>query len=111
MKVSNIAVSSLISMAAVAVSLVLAGCGEAAKMPPEATIGPRPQLAEPNKTLIPTVNVATAVGWSDTAGPKAADGLRVNALARACPAPTESRCCAMPTETARRRCGTFSSRT
>ena len=82
MKVSNIAVSSLISMAAVAVSLVLAGCGEAAKMPPEATIGPRPQLAEPNKTLIPTVNVATAVGWSDAAGPNAADGLRVNALAR-----------------------------
>ena len=82
MKVSNIAVSSLVSMAAVAAALALAGCGEAAKLPPEATTGPRPQLAEPNKTLIPTFNVATAVGWSDAAGPKAADGLRVNALAR-----------------------------
>jgi len=82
MKVPSIALSSLVSMAAMAAALALAGCGEAAKLPPEATIGPRPRLAEPNKTLIPTVNVATAVGWSDTAGPKAADGLRVNALAR-----------------------------
>ena len=82
MKVPSIAVSSLVSMAAVAAALALAGCGEAAKLAPEATIGPRPRLAEPHKTVIPTVNVATAVGWSDTAGPKAANGLRVNALAR-----------------------------
>jgi glucose/arabinose dehydrogenase len=60
---------------------LLAGCGEAAKLAPEATTGPRPQLAEPNKTLIPTVNVATAVGWTDTAAPTPAR-LRVTALAR-----------------------------
>lgn len=82
MKVPDIAISTLACMAAVSAALALAGCGEAAKLPPEATVGPRPQLAEPNKTLIPTVNVATAVGWTDTAGPTAAEGLRVNALAR-----------------------------
>jgi len=80
MKIPGIAFSSLVSM--VALAAALAGCGEAAKLAPEATVGPRPRLAEPNKTLVPTVNVATAVGWSDSAGPKAANGLRVNALAR-----------------------------
>ena len=79
MKVPSIAISPL---AAVAAALALAGCGETAKLAPEATTGPRPQLAEPHKTLIPTVNVATAVGWTDTAAPKPAPGLRVNALAR-----------------------------
>ena len=82
MKVPSIAISPLAGVAAMAAALALAGCGETAKLAPEATIGPRPQLAEPNKTLIPTVNVAAAVGWTDTAAPKPAQGLRVNALAR-----------------------------
>ncbi|MGJ7566703.1 PQQ-dependent sugar dehydrogenase [Variovorax sp. GB1R11] len=68
--------------AAVAVALLVAGCGEAAKLTPEATTGPNPKLAEPNKTLIPTVNVAPAVGWTDTATPTPAEGLKVTALAR-----------------------------
>ena len=68
--------------AALAAALLVAGCGEAAKLAPELTTGPRPQLAEPNKTLIPTVNVAPAVGWTDTAAPVPAEGLKVTALAR-----------------------------
>ena len=71
-----------VSAAAVAAVLLVAGCGETAKLAPELTTGPRPQLADPNKTLIPTVNVAPAVGWTDTAGPTPAEGLRVTALAR-----------------------------
>jgi glucose/arabinose dehydrogenase len=67
---------------AIAAALLVAGCGEAAKLTPEVTTGPRPQLAEPHKTLIPTVNVAPAVGWTDAATPTPAEGLRVNALAR-----------------------------
>ncbi|WP_420824262.1 PQQ-dependent sugar dehydrogenase [Variovorax guangxiensis] len=67
---------------ALAAALLVAGCGEAAKLSPELTTGPRPQLAEPNKTLIPTVNVAPAVGWTDTATPVPAEGLKVTALAR-----------------------------
>lgn len=62
--------------------LALAACGETAKLSPDATVGPKPRLAEPNKTLIPTVNVAEAVGWTDAAAPKAATGLRVAAFAR-----------------------------
>jgi len=71
-----------VSAAAVAAVLLVAGCGETAKLAPELTTGPRPQLADPNKTLIPTVNVAPAVGWTDTAAPTPAEGLRVTALAR-----------------------------
>ena len=55
---------------------VLAACGEEAKLPVEAGIGPNPQLPQPNQTLLPTVNVATAKGWADARGPTAATGLR-----------------------------------
>ena len=63
-------------------ALLLAACGETAKLPPEAGIGPTPQLPAPNKTLIPTVNIAPATGWTDTAGPSAPTGFTVTALAR-----------------------------
>jgi glucose/arabinose dehydrogenase len=39
--------------------------------------GPNPTLPEPNKTLVPTINVAKAVGWSGQAQPQAAAGLKV----------------------------------
>ena len=45
---------------AIAVSLALAGCGDSATLPEQADTGPRPTLAEPNPTLIPTVNIADA---------------------------------------------------
>lgn len=72
---------------AVAVSLslallaALAGCGHTAELPLEASIGPAPQLPPPSTTLIPTVKVAEAVGWSASAAPVAAEGLKVNAFA------------------------------
>jgi glucose/arabinose dehydrogenase len=75
-------VSPAVAVLAMGAALFLAGCGDSAKLAPELTIGPRPQLTEPNKTLIPTVNVAPAVGWTDTAMPIPAEGLKVTALAR-----------------------------
>lgn len=40
--------------------------------------GPNPALPEPNKPLlVPTINVAKAVGWSGQAQPQAAAGLKV----------------------------------
>ena len=63
-------------------ALVLAACGETAKLPFEAGVGPTPQLPAPNKTLVPTVKISEATGWTDTAGPTAAAGFKVNALAR-----------------------------
>jgi glucose/arabinose dehydrogenase len=61
--------------------LALAACGEQAKLPDSALIGPDPQLPPPTKTLIPTVNVAPVTGWSSNAIPLPAQGLNVNAFA------------------------------
>ena len=69
-------------LTAVAAATLLVACGETAKLPPELTTGPTPQLATPNKTLVPTVNIAPAVGWTDTATPTPASGFAVAALAR-----------------------------
>jgi len=44
--------------------------------------GPDPVLPEPEKSLIPTVNTAKAVGWAGNAAPTPAQGLAVNAFAR-----------------------------
>ena len=62
--------------------LSLAACSEHALLPVEAGYGPNPALPEPNKTLIPTVNVAPAVGWPKNGQPSAAAGLAVHAFAR-----------------------------
>jgi len=59
----------------------LAGCGEMARLPVDAGIGPDPQLPEPNKTLIPTVNVATVVPWPAGTQPSSAPGTVVKAFA------------------------------
>ena len=61
--------------------LLLAACGETATLPPGADIGPNPTLPEPNETLIPTVDIADAVGWPDGGKPVAAEGMAVTALA------------------------------
>lgn len=62
--------------------LAMTGCGDTAKLPVEAGVGPRPQLPAPNKTMLPTLNVATATGWGDTAAPTPAAPFKVSALAR-----------------------------
>ncbi len=59
----------------------LVGCGAVAQSAPNAGIGPKPQLPEPEKNLIPTVNIAPAMGWPQGARPKAPAGFRVTALA------------------------------
>ena len=60
-------------------ALTLFAC-ESATLPVEAGIGPRPQLPPPNPTLIPTVNIAPAVGWAPGETPSAAPGLAVVAF-------------------------------
>lgn len=67
--------------AAVLALTLLSACGEVAKLPVEAGMGPDPQLPPPNSTLIPTVNTAKAVGWQDGAQPTPAAGLAVTAYA------------------------------
>lgn len=64
----------------VAALLLFAGF-ETARLPPEAGMGPQPQLPSPRRSLVPTVRIARAVGWSDGVTPVAAEGLEVSAFA------------------------------
>ena len=66
----------------VATSLELAACGATARMKVEDGMGPRPTLPPPKKTLLPTINVVTAKGWTDGAAPVAAPGTKAVAFAR-----------------------------
>jgi glucose/arabinose dehydrogenase len=59
----------------------LAACGESSTLQVVDGTGPSPKLPEPNKTLIPTVNIAPAIGWAEGATPTAAQGLKVSAFA------------------------------
>jgi glucose/arabinose dehydrogenase len=59
----------------------LAACGETSSLQVTDGTGPSPKLPEPNKTLIPTVNIAPAIGWPAGAKPTAAPGTQVAAFA------------------------------
>jgi len=63
------------------VALLLTACGEFARLPVSAGIGPQPTLPAPRMTLIPTVNIAPAIGWADGVTPVSAPGTRVAAFA------------------------------
>jgi len=66
---------------AVVAAFALASCGSAAKLEVENGTGPDPMLPPPEKSLIPTVKIAPAVGWTDGGTPVAADGTQVVAFA------------------------------
>jgi glucose/arabinose dehydrogenase len=70
--------SILVSSLAVA---ALAACGTVAVSAPNAGIGPNPNLPPPERSLIPTVQVAPVQGWPQGARPTAPAGFRVTALA------------------------------
>ena len=65
----------------IAVATGLAACGETARLQVSDGTGPTPTLPEPNKTLIPTLNIAPAIGWPQGAKPIAAPGTQVAAFA------------------------------
>ncbi len=69
------------AIAALAAAIVAAGCGDIARLPVEAGTGPQPQLPEPRRERIPTVQVAKAVGWPTGAAPTPAEGFVVTRLA------------------------------
>jgi glucose/arabinose dehydrogenase len=62
-------------------ALPLAACNEQETAAAEQTYGSKPTLGAPEKSLIPTVNVAKAVGWPTGGKPVAANGMAVNAFA------------------------------
>ena len=47
----------------VSLALTLAGCNDQETAAVGQTFGSKPTLVEPEKSLIPTVNVAKAIGW------------------------------------------------
>ena len=59
----------------------LAACGETASLQVADGTGPSPQLPAPNETLLPTVNIAPAIGWPEGGKPVAAPGTQVAAFA------------------------------
>ncbi len=61
--------------------LLLAACGDAAKLPEEASMGPDPTIPAPDSSLIPTVHIALAKGWPAGMKPTATAGLAVAAFA------------------------------
>lgn len=71
----------VVTVALVATLAALAACSGAARLPQSAGEGPTPQLPPPTSSLLPTVNVAKAIGWTEGARPSPADGLAVTAFA------------------------------
>ena len=65
----------------IALAAGLAACGESSTLQVSDGTGPSPKLPEPNKTVIPTVNIAPAIGWAAGATPIAAQGTQVTAFA------------------------------
>ena len=58
-----------------------AACAQTAPSSAALGVGPSPTLPAPEKSLIPTVNIAPAIGWPDGATPQTMAGLKVVAFA------------------------------
>lgn len=70
-------------VATIVAVLLLAGCGRHAMLTVSQGMGPDPVLPEPDPSLVPIVDIATAVGWAEGEHPEPGYGLAVNAFARA----------------------------
>src|SRR5688500_10083764 len=66
----------------VVMSSASAGCGAAARLTVAEGTGPKPVLPAPDRSLLPTVNVVTAKGWTGDEEPVSVEGATVAAFAR-----------------------------
>lgn len=64
-----------------AAALAMTGCAETATLTVAQGTGAHPILPAPQRTLLPTLNIASAKGWPSGATPQAAAGTRVAAFA------------------------------
>jgi hypothetical protein len=71
----------LLAICVMGLALPLAACNEQETAAAEQTFGPSPALPAPESALLPTVNVAKAIGWPEGHKPVAANGMAVNAFA------------------------------
>jgi glucose/arabinose dehydrogenase len=74
---------SAVAVCITGLALSLAACDEPETATVSQTFGATPTLTEPEKSLMPTVHVAKAVGWPANGAPVAASGMAVNAFATA----------------------------
>ncbi len=63
-------------------TLALAACAETSLAPPMSGFGAQPTLPAPQTLLIPTVNIAPAIGWPEGGLPWSAPDTRVTTFAR-----------------------------
>jgi glucose/arabinose dehydrogenase len=72
----------VLAMSIAAMALPLAACNDPQDtVTAEQSYGASPNLPAPQKSWLPTVNIATATSWPSGAKPKAANGMAVNAFA------------------------------
>ncbi len=69
-------------LAACGTSALLGPAGSGPVASPSDTVGANPRIEPVDKQLVPTVQIAPAIGWPSTAKPVAAPGLAVTAFAR-----------------------------
>jgi glucose/arabinose dehydrogenase len=75
------AIGSVVRVIVLGMSIVLVSCNPTSGVPFAATTGPDPKLPPPEAAIVPTVHVASGVGWPEGRSPVAAEGLRVAAFA------------------------------
>ena len=63
------------------ISTYIAISGGEARLQEGVTVGPTPTIPDPDRRLIPTINIAPATGWPSGEKPNAAPGLTVAAWA------------------------------
>lgn len=66
----------------IAVPAMMAILASAASAESQPGVGPNPTLPKPQNSLLPTVKIAPATGWSEGGKPVAGDGLSVTAFAK-----------------------------
>ena len=62
-------------------AFIITACGNPSQLPVSVGFGPNPKLPPPDASLLPTVKVAKAIGWSEGSKPSPAQGLTVAAFA------------------------------
>ena len=66
---------------ALALSVLLAACGDNTRLTPAQQSGGNPPLPQPRNFLVPPMKVPTGVGWSQGQSPTVAAGLRIEKIA------------------------------
>jgi len=73
--------SSTLSLLAVAVSLLLSGCDDGAKIDPAKQTGANPELPAAKNFLIPPMKVPGGTPWKENEKPRVAEGLKIEKVA------------------------------